>query len=125
MKLSKKILLIILSSFYVATLSAFFSAALHFLFAWSFWGLFFLNSALIYSFYFFLDYYKNFKNDQELKKILKENRIFALENIQCQHCRELNTVFVNLENTEFQCQHCQKPNAIYVKFEVAAQTVPQ
>jgi hypothetical protein len=121
MKLSKKIFIIIKSLSIVAIISSIISAALSSIFTVPFWSVFILVSMIQL---LFPSCYDLFMDKIIIKRQLdiynaKEYKRYPIQTA-CQHCGDITTRALNLDDSQYRCDNCGKDNAIHVTYMVAA-----
>lgn len=121
MRLSKKILLIVVSILSVSGISFLGALGLNYIFGWNLLGLFLLGIALII-FSSFL--YNEIVEKLAIVPLLKEYaaKPFKVYSIMspCQYCSSQQEVELDLSDTEYVCDNCKRKNAVHVVFNTIA-----
>jgi len=125
MRLSKKILLIIVSIALIFGMSWLIAFGGFHLLNMHFWGVFSLTTALqlilprIYD--AFVEKYFIVKTITEYNS--KPYKQYPI-NTACQHCGNIATLNLDLDDSEYVCGNCHKHNAVHVTFMTAALQTP-
>ena len=125
MKTSKRILVVMVSLLLVTIIAASLASGLQFLLGYPFWQLFYSFVGLQLIAPKITDY---LYEKLILKKVLDEYnskpyKQYAI-NTACQHCGNVSTMNLDLDDTEYKCGNCQKGNAVHVTFMTAAIQTP-
>jgi hypothetical protein len=125
MKTSKKVLYVLLSLIIIGIISGGLSVGIELFLGFSFWKSFFFLSVV--QFVGPMLWTKYFESAQ-LIELAKEytNKPFKryMINLNCAHCGQVNSIDMDLAETEFKCTNCKKDNGIHIEFMTAAITVP-
>jgi len=125
MKTSKRILIVLVSLCLVALIAASLALGLQYFLAYPFWHIFYSLIGL----QLILPKISNFFYEKyTIKKVLDEYnskpfKQYAIDTA-CQHCGNVATMNLDLNDTEYQCGNCGKRNAVHVTFLTAAVQTP-
>lgn len=125
MKTSKKILAVITSLALVALISGLIASGCHIIFGLSFWGIFnmVVGLQLIVPYAFESIWSKYVLQKQLTEYNNKPYKQYPIKTA-CQHCGNVATLNLDLDDSEYICGNCHKHNAVHVTFMTAAMQTP-
>jgi phage FluMu protein Com len=125
MKTSKKILYALLSFLIIGIISGGLSIGFELFFGFAFWKTFFFISVVQFvGPMLWNKYYESAQLINLAKEYAAKPFKRYMINLNCAHCGQINTVEMDLAETEFKCTNCKKDNGIHIEFMTAAITVP-
>ena len=125
MKTSKKILIVITSIFFVSLISTLIASGCYAAFGLSFWGIFGLTlGAQLTIPYIWENVWEKYIIQKQLNEYnSKPYKQYPIQTA-CQHCGNIATLNLDLDDSEYLCGNCHKHNAVHVTFMTAAIQTP-
>lgn len=125
MKTSKKILYAIISFIIIGIISGGLSIGLELFLGFAFWKSFFFVSVIqLVAPMLWNKYYESAQLIELAREYTSKPFKRYMINLNCAHCGHINSIDMDLAETEFKCVNCKKDNGIHIEFMTAAITVP-